>query len=111
PEALDRERPRDPAAPVVPDERDALRSRGVDEPGDVGGELVDAVLAHTDRARGPAVAAEIRRPHSKPEAREVRDLVPPRERRLRKAVEQEHELVALPCRRDVEAQAVRRNRL
>ena len=56
------ETPGDDAAPVVRDERDPFVTRLVDQPGEVGEQLVDRVVGHLRRLARTAIAACVRRP-------------------------------------------------
>ena len=90
----DRAVPRDDRPPVMRDQQRLLRTRRIDQPGDIAHQLVDVIGAHGSRARCLAVAAQVRRPDPIAQPRQQRHLEAPRELRFRKPVQQQCELLA-----------------
>ena len=84
--------PRHGAAPVVTDEVDPLDPELVGEAEHVVDEPLDAVLPHVGGAGARRVAPLVGSHGAVPGVSQGLELVPPRERRLRETVQQEHEL-------------------
>ena len=94
----DREQPCDGPAPVVADDRRAVATGVADHGGDVGDQVVEAVLRHPDRLVAQVVAAEIERRHLVMPG-EDGDLLAPPVPEVGKAVDQDDEGAVAP--RDV----------
>ena len=84
--------PRHGAAPVVTDEVEPFDTEGVGEAEHVADELLEAVLPHVSGAGARRVAPLVGSDGAIPGSSQRAELVPPRERRLRETVQQEHEL-------------------
>ena len=84
-----RERPGGGSTPVVADHERGLGAALLDEPADVGGQLVGAVGGDAVRLGRQVVAAQVGRDDAEARCRERRDLPPPAVPELREAVQQD----------------------
>ena len=86
--------PRDGPAPVVADEVEPLDAEGVGEAEHIADKPLDAVLLYVGGSGARRVAPLVRSDDAVPGSSQGVELIPPRERRLREPVQQEHELAA-----------------
>ena len=95
--------PRHGAAPVVAHEVEPVDAEGVGETEDVADQPLDAVLPHVGGSGTRRVAPLVGGDGAVPGGSQDAELVPPRQRRLRETVQQEHEVaVGRPVRPSLE---------
>ena len=81
-------------APIVADQHDAARARGVDQPGDIGEEIGQSIILAAARPARAAIAALVDRPDAKALGEQRPHLAAPLQRALRKAMQQQREALA-----------------